>query len=85
MQREGMLHSEAERKLTEEMANKIGTALEDISRATGSVAHFYKSLQIGNSGSEARVQARANEPSFQGLIDEVASVRNANQPGAGVQ
>ena len=47
MQRESLLVSEAERKLTQELANNLGKALEDISRATGSVAHFYKTLQIG--------------------------------------
>ena len=50
MQRESLLTQEAERKLTEEMAHNIGKALEDISRATGAVAHFYKTLSIGANG-----------------------------------
>jgi len=37
------------------MANDLGQALEDISRATGSVAHFYKTLEMGTSGAQAKV------------------------------
>ena len=51
MQRESLLPGAAERQLTEEMAHSIGNALEDISRAAGSVAHFYKTLSMGGSGS----------------------------------
>lgn len=53
------------------MANDLGQALEDIARATGSVAHFYKTLEMGRSGSQARLNVRGNEPSFQAIIDEV--------------
>lgn len=47
MQREGRLQNEAERNLTKELANNIGKALEDVSRATGTVAHLYKNLEVG--------------------------------------
>jgi len=57
------------------MANDLGQALEDISRATGSVAHFYKTLEMGTSGSQAKVQVQGNEAAFQALIDQVGSVR----------
>ena len=47
MQREGRLQNEAERNLTKELANDIGKTLEDVSRATGTVAHLYKNLDVG--------------------------------------
>lgn len=44
MQRESLMTGQGERQMTQEMANQIGAALEDVSRATGAVAHFYKTL-----------------------------------------
>ena len=82
MQRESLLTSAAERQLTEQMAKNIGNALEDISRATGAVAHFYKSLQMGNSGSDATLNVRSNLSTFQPIIDEVQSVRGGAGAGA---
>ena len=64
--------------MTQEMANNLGRALEDVSRATGAVAHFYRTLEIGNTGREARVQLAGNERAFQGIIEEVGSVRGVN-------
>ena len=58
MQREGQLQNEAERKLTQELANNLGKALEDISRATGSVAHLYKTIDFGARGADSKVQAK---------------------------
>jgi hypothetical protein len=46
LQRESLLTNPRDRNVTQEMANNIGKALEDLARATGSVAHFYRSLQI---------------------------------------
>lgn len=57
------------------MANDLGQALEDIARATASVAHFYKTLEMGQTGAQCRLNARGYEPSFQAIIDEVQSVR----------
>lgn len=37
---------QAERELTQEMVRNLGKALEDVSRATGSVAHFYRTLEM---------------------------------------
>ena len=48
MQRESKLTNEAERNMTKELANNIGKALEDVSRATGTVAHLYKNLDVGS-------------------------------------
>jgi hypothetical protein len=59
MQRESQITNEAERKLTEELAGNIGKCLEDISRATGSVAHMYKTVEMGGNGSA--VKCKINE------------------------
>jgi len=46
LQRESLLTNPRDRAMTSEMANQIGRALEEVSRATGSVAHFYRTLHI---------------------------------------
>jgi hypothetical protein len=81
MQREGQLTNEAERKLTQELAQNIGKALEDISRATGSVAHLYKTLDMGSTGAGAKVQAKEWEPSFSKMIEECGSVQITSGSG----
>lgn len=75
MQRESLLTSQAERQLTQQMANDLGQAMEDIARATASVAHFYKTLEMGESGAQCRLNVRGYEPAFQGIVEEVQSVR----------
>jgi hypothetical protein len=82
MQRESQLTNEAERKLTQELANNIGKALEDISRATGSVAHMFKSLEMGTSGQNAKVHAKEWGPSFEKMIEECGTVKIAGAPAA---
>ena len=44
LQRESILTNARDRHMTNEMANNLGRALEEISRATGSVAHLYRTL-----------------------------------------
>lgn len=60
--------------MTQEMANQIGAALEDVSRATGAVAHFYKTLQFGQNGSSASVNVGGYQDVFKPMIEEVGSV-----------
>jgi len=48
LQRESLLNNPRDRQMTSEMANNLGRAMEEISRATGSVAHLYRTLQIQN-------------------------------------
>lgn len=50
------------------MVNQIGQALEDISRATGAVAHLYKNIDLGSSGSQARVQLDSRNEIFEPII-----------------
>lgn len=64
------------------MANQLGQALEDVSRATGAVAHFYKTLNIGASGAQATLETCGFEPSFRPIIEEVGSIQNIPAEGA---
>ena len=75
MQRESLLTTSGERQLTQDMVRDLGKAMEDISRATGSVAHFYKTLEMSDSGASAKVDMKGNQASLQALIDEVGSVQ----------
>lgn len=72
----------AQRQLTQQMANQLGQALEDVSRATGSVAHFYKTLNIGATGAEATLEMCGFEQSFRPIIEEVGAIRNIPATGA---
>jgi hypothetical protein len=64
------------------MANQLGQALEDVSRATGAVAHFYKTLNIGATGAQATLETCGFEQSFRPIIEEVGSIRNIPAAGA---
>jgi hypothetical protein len=60
------------------MCQDVGKALEDISRATGAVAHFYKTLEMGSAGAQARCNIRQYEAPFTAIVQEVGSVRELN-------
>ena len=47
LQRESLLTNPDHRLKTCEMAIVLGAALEELSKATGSVAHLYKNMEIG--------------------------------------
>lgn len=59
--------------------------MEDISRATGSVAHFYRTLKMGPAGSQATVEVSGHVESFKSIIDEVGSVQSRGAPIAASQ
>ena len=63
------------------MCQDVGKALEDISRATGAVAHFYKTLEMANAGAQAKCNIRQYEQPFAAIVQEVGSVRELNGPG----
>ena len=85
MQRESLLRGQGERDLTNDMVKQLGQAMEDISRATGAVAHFYKTLDMADTGSSATIDFTGNEVSFQALIDEVGSVQRVGGPAQPVE
>lgn len=54
--------------------------MEDISRATGSVAHLYKTLELGPRGSEATVKAKDYEGIFEKMVQETGSIQGGSGP-----
>lgn len=75
MQREAKLQNEAERNLTKELANNLGKALEDVSRASGTVAHLFKNLDMGSASGQGRVNPNSYDDVFKALIQEAGVVR----------
>ena len=57
------------------MANNLGKALEDVSRATGSIAHLYRTLDLGTSGATAKCQPLDYDAVFKALVEETGAVR----------
>jgi len=82
MQRESLMSNEEHRRQTQVLANQIGQALEDVSRASGSVAHFYKTLEISADGRGSHVDFEANHASFKPIIDECEVIRQIPVSGA---
>lgn len=56
--------------------------MEDISRATGAVAHFYRTLDMADSGANASIGFTENVATFQAIIDEVGSVQRVGGAAA---
>jgi len=61
MQRESLMTAPNNRLKTAEMAVCIGEALEDLAKATGSVAHFYKNLELGPEPGQVRLELNSYE------------------------
>jgi hypothetical protein len=64
MQRESLLTNADHRRQTAEMAIVLGSMLEELAKATGSVAHLYKHLEIGPNPGECRINATQFDPMF---------------------
>jgi hypothetical protein len=74
LQRESLLTNAEHRKQTQEMAIAIGAMMEELSRATGSVAHFYKHLEIGPSPGVCKIEPKKFDPMFKTIIDHTGAV-----------
>jgi hypothetical protein len=74
MMRESLMTDAEQRKQTEEMAQQIGRALEELCKATGSVAHLYKNLEVGPAAGQFRLQANSYDPLFAELVRETGSI-----------
>ena len=68
MQRENLLANARDRNMTTNMANIIGRALEEVARSTGSVAHFYRSVNLGEAPGNVRLEAHQFQPEFAALV-----------------
>lgn len=60
------------------MTNMIGRALEDVSRATGSVSHFYRSLQIGSNVGQCRINNGDFHGDFREMINNLQVLRRVS-------
>ena len=52
----------------------IGTALEELTKATGAVAHLYKKFEMGPNPGQSRVKTQEFDPLFEGIIRETGVV-----------
>jgi len=74
LQRESLLTNPEHRLKTCEMAIILGSLLEEVSKASGSVAHFYKNMEIGPNPGNVRIEPNSFNPIFKSIIDNVGSV-----------
>ena len=68
MQRESLLTNARDRNMTTNLANMIGSTLEEVARSTGSVAHFYRSVHLGEAPGSIRLEAHQYQPEFAALV-----------------
>ena len=80
LQRESLLNNPRDRQLTQEMANNLGRALEDISRATGSVAHFYRTLNLTEGVGQGRTDLTGYANEFGPIVALTGSVARVQRP-----
>lgn len=82
MMRESLLTTEPSRRSTAEMSILLGQALEQVAKATGSVAHLYKNFEMGPNPGQFRIQPGSYDPLFEQLVQNTGSIssRSAAQP-----
>lgn len=74
LQRESLLTNADHRRQTCEMAIVLGSLFEELSKATGSVAHFYKNMEIGPNPGMVRIEPTSFDPIFRSLVENTGSV-----------
>lgn len=74
LQRESLLTNQDHRRQTCEMAIVLGAALEELAKASGSVAHLYKKMEIGPDPGMVRIEPNSFDPMFKPIIDDTGSV-----------
>jgi hypothetical protein len=55
LQRENLMTTEGQRGQTQEIAQNIGDALENLARVCASTAHLYRSLDLGTQPGQVRI------------------------------
>ena len=81
MQRESIITTNEDRVATANMANQVGEALEMVSKATGAVAHLYKTQEWGPNPGKYRIHPKQFDANFLSLIKETGSIVNCpDQP-----
>lgn len=69
-----MLSNQDHRRQTCEMAILLGAAFEELAKASGSVAHFYKNMEIGPEPGMVRIEPNSFDPMFKLIINDTGSV-----------
>ena len=82
LQRENILTNEGHRRKTNEMAVMIGEALEELSKASGSVAHLYKKMAIGPNPGQCRLKINEYDPLFESIVRDTNVIMSDNQDQA---
>ena len=59
-----LLTQPEQRRKTKEIAASVGHALEEVTKATGSVAHLFKGLEIGESVGQFNLDLTSYDPVF---------------------
>jgi len=77
LQRESLMTDPEHRQQTAEMAVVIGVMLEELAKASGSVAHLYKKIEIGPSPGNVRIYAEDYNPMFKTIIENTGAVNPA--------
>lgn len=81
MQRESLINGAADREELQSVARQIGSILEDVSRATGSVAHFFKNIEVGQTSGQSRTQSQSYDKTFEAIVKECEVLRQVGRPG----
>jgi hypothetical protein len=74
LQRESLVTNAEHRQQIEDMANVLGSMFEHLSKASGSVAHFYKNMEIGPNPGMCRIEPNSFDPVFRSIIESTGSV-----------
>ena len=75
MARESLMTNAEHRRKTAELAIVLGSALEEVARASGSVAHIYKNLELGPQTGQVRLDTQSYDRMFEEIIRATGSVR----------
>ena len=57
LQRESLMTNPEHRQQTTELATALGAMLEELAKASGSVAHLYKNMEVGPNPGNVRIMA----------------------------
>ena len=77
MSRESLITNADHRHQTAELCIVLGSALEEIAKATGSTAHIYKNMEIGPQPGQFRLETQSYDEMFEQIIRSTGSVRQS--------
>ena len=75
MTRESLITNVDHRRQAAELCIVLGSALEEVSKATGSTAHIYKNMEIGPQPGQVRLETQSYDDMFEEIIRSTGSVR----------